>query len=165
MDGCQEQQRVKGYCMYHYRRTRPACSVEGCESVQIGGGMCSRHYRRVRLYGDAGTALRSPWGSTGWERLEHFVERGEPDECWDFKGCLKAGYGVVLINHVQHQAHRLAYVATYGPVPEGLEIDHLCRNKRCVNPAHLEAVTRSQNMRRRFRMTDREHLNARGRMV
>jgi hypothetical protein len=46
------------------------------------------------------------------------------------------------------QAHRWAYEYVAGKVPTGLELDHLCRNKRCVNPAHLEAVTRRENMAR-----------------
>lgn len=47
-------------------------------------------------------------------------------------------------------AHRLAYARVNGAIPEGLEIDHVCRNKQCVNPLHLEAVTHNENIRRRY---------------
>jgi hypothetical protein len=45
-------------------------------------------------------------------------------------------------------AHRVAYEQFVGTVPDGLELDHLCENKACVNPGHLEPVTRSENVRR-----------------
>ena len=45
-------------------------------------------------------------------------------------------------------AHRVAYELTYGRIPEGKEVDHLCRNKACVNPSHLEAVSHRENMLR-----------------
>jgi hypothetical protein len=59
------------------------------------------------------------------------------------------GYGVVR-DDVSRQtyAHRVVYEAQVGPIPEGLTLDHLCRNRRCVNVAHLEPVTRGENVRR-----------------
>ena len=52
-------------------------------------------------------------------------------------------------------AHRMAYTEAKGPIPDGLEIDHLCRVKTCVNPEHLEAVTRRENMLRQDRIGGR----------
>lgn len=85
----------------------------------------------------------------------------QPDGCWIWTGGVNKNafyaqhfYGIYCPNPKQRPirtvyAHRLSYELHKGPVPEGLEIDHLCHNKLCVNPAHLEAVTHRENCRRR----------------
>lgn len=71
-------------------------------------------------------------------------------ECWLWTGSLHTdGYALTSFKGKTTGVHRLAYEAYVGPIPEGLEIDHLCRVRRCVNPAHLEAVTHKVNMQRR----------------
>ena len=76
--------------------------------------------------------------------------------CWNWAmSKFRNGYGAAAFDGKQHLAHRLSYTVFVGPIPEGLEIDHLCRNWACVNPAHLEAVTHEVNNRRRqFVSTD-----------
>lgn len=70
--------------------------------------------------------------------------------CWNWAGCLdRNGYGKVGRAGRIMAAHRVMYEALVGVIPDGLEIDHLCRNTRCVNPQHLEPVTRAENQRRR----------------
>lgn len=71
--------------------------------------------------------------------------------CWNWMaGVCEWGYGQFNVNRTgkKLQAHRISYTTLVGPIPEGLELDHLCRNTSCVNPDHLEPVTRGENQRR-----------------
>lgn len=68
--------------------------------------------------------------------------------CWIWTAACTKGYGQFKVNGRQFSAHRVAYEALVGPIPEGLVIDHLCRQTRCVNPAHMEVVTVAENTRR-----------------
>jgi hypothetical protein len=69
--------------------------------------------------------------------------------CWEWTGYIsKSGYGRVSIHSKYYAAHRISYEIRNGPIPDGLVIDHLCRNTRCVNPDHLEAVTQKINVLR-----------------
>ncbi len=80
----------------------------------------------------------------------HVASRVTTDsECWIWLGSRSTkGYGRVSVSGRTQQAHRVVYEALVGPIPEGLQLDHLCRNRSCVNPAHLEPVTCSENIRR-----------------
>ena len=70
-------------------------------------------------------------------------------ECWTWTaGKDSKGYGSFWIAPTMRCAHRVSYEITRGPIPDGLEIDHLCRNRACVRPSHLEAVTHHVNVRR-----------------
>lgn len=74
---------------------------------------------------------------------------GNVCECWEWTAAkLKSGYGVLGVGGRTACAHRIAYEISIGPIPDGLEIDHLCSNRSCVNPWHLEPVTHQENQRR-----------------
>lgn len=69
--------------------------------------------------------------------------------CWIWKGITREGYGRIKISGMPVlQAHRASYEHHVGKIPEGLVIDHLCRNRSCINPKHLETVTIAENIRR-----------------
>lgn len=71
-----------------------------------------------------------------------------PEECWPWMGSTSSGYGMLGIGKRSWGAHRISYQLVVGRIPRKWEIDHLCRNKICVNPAHLEAVRKGENIRR-----------------
>lgn len=69
--------------------------------------------------------------------------------CWEWQGAKNSrGYGCVAVNGKSQLAHRRAFELLVGPIPPGLQIDHLCRVQTCCNPEHLEAVTPLVNKRR-----------------
>ena len=122
------------------------CSVDACINL-IGPkgarGWCTKHYQMWRLTGD-------PCGSTAPSASARFwpkVNKGPG--CWEWlnskDGC---GYGMFSYNGSSMRAHRWSYEALVGPIPPGMQLDHLCRNPSCVNPSHLEPVTRDENLAR-----------------
>lgn len=86
---------------------------------------------------------RLPFGE-----VEHLVARAA-DGCWNWTGAINSsGYGNVNRDGRTYMAHRYVYESHRGAIPEGLTLDHLCRNIQCVNPEHMEPVTVAENLRR-----------------
>jgi hypothetical protein len=121
--------------------TNKTCSVPGCDRNWFCRDWCSTHYYRVLAHG-----VPEPVRPTPEQRFWSKVQRAALDDCWLWTAARNPhGYGRVQINGSFHQAHRISYELTVGPIPDGLSLDHLCRVRNCVNPAHLEPVTNRVN--------------------
>lgn len=96
------------------------------------------------------------WTRSEREKQARFWMRVTKDYHWLWTGTVDTnGYGRVIIDGRNMAAHRVAYEWLVGPIPEGLELDHLCKVRHCVNPAHLEPVTHKENTARGDTITAR----------
>lgn len=142
------------------------CTVGNCERPWRAMGRCDQHYRRlrtglpddipVRAKGSAAAVYRGTISdpvARFWSRVD------KSGDCWLWTGPpANNGYGQVTFKGKHYSAHRLAYTLEVGAVMPGLDVDHLCKVLLCCNPAHLEPVTRAENLRR----SDQSRPNNRG---
>ena len=167
IEGCDKKVVALGYCERHYRRFRKygnaleplkmqkytedsVCSVGGAEcSGRLILGMCSKHYQRLVKYDDANYVQtivgddEARWNSK-WTRTNKVIIEGVG--CSEFTGWLdKDGYGLIWIEGTKKKTHRHAYERAYGPVPEGMQVQHKCHNPPCGEPVHLKVGYAKEN--------------------
>lgn len=144
------------------------CSARmGAENLSGPGVAVTTPDRGQHLCGGAvvadGTRPRSSWPIPAEVRFWSKFEVSDDDGCWLWTDWVtKTGYGLFSVDRKTTRAHRFAYTLLVGPIPDGMELDHLCHthsqppcaggdtciHRRCVNPAHLEPVTALENNRR-----------------
>lgn len=144
-------------------RTVSTCSIDGCALRVHGQGLCNTHYRRVAR----GNSPEGPLKTVippeiRWRRLAVITS---DDECWEWRGThTPDGYGLFFhgISRAENRArmvtaHRWGYEHFVGPIPEGMECDHQCNNRGCVNWHHIVPATHRDNS---LRSTSPMALNA-----
>jgi hypothetical protein len=163
VDGCDRPHNAHGYCKTHWRRllvngttdktyrkrarTHDVCTVDGCAREHAAHGYCLMHFQRWQRNGQPGVAghvYRTDMSDA--DRI--FSSLTVQGDCWVWTHTTRNGYGVASINGDKVYIHRWMYEYLVAEIPAGLEIDHLCRNKPCCNPSHLDPVTHQINLAR-----------------
>lgn len=131
------------------------CNVEDCGRVigpKDARGMCNKHYQRWRKNGDPTIKTLITKEVLFFRHVNKDgplpEKRPELGACWEWMG-QQDGKGYSKFRHSAGTlAHRFVYELCNGVIPDGLVLDHLCRNRWCVNPMHLEPVTNHENIMR-----------------
>jgi HNH endonuclease len=133
---------------------KPFCSFTGCNKAVYGRqDICYAHYMQKRRT----VGKLKPLRTSRYDSLETRIAKWKTlstvneDGCWIWQAAsTSGGYGQASVNGHRQVVHKLVWEFYNGPVPDGLELDHLCRQRHCWNPEHLEAVTHKVNGERGF---------------
>lgn len=133
--------------------TGQPCRVDGCDSPVIAVELCNNHYRRFKRYGDPTAGRATPGSRTTEARFWGKVDKNGPGGCWLWTDVPNgAGYGTFRVGSKIVMAHRYVLTLAGQSPADSMTVDHLCRVRLCVNPAHLEEVTNAENLRRARRV-------------
>lgn len=149
IDECVNIHIAKGLCRKHYqqqlKKTNPKCSVNTCEASAVARGLCSAHHKRWLKSGDLqeNTPVLERHSSPFKSFLSR-IKRVNGHLLWT--GVRNgAGYGRISVNGKKIYAHRYTWEQINGPIPEGMEIDHICHTPQCVEISHLRLASRPSN--------------------
>lgn len=155
VSGCGTSYYAKGLCKKHYQRIRLSgttddpyqvmqCSAPGCERTAKSKGLCTKHYTRLIRYGDIQTTKIIVGDNISRLKSSMIVSVAG---CWEWSKFKKNGYGVTALNGKLEQAHRASWMVFRSEIPAGMQINHKCHNRACINPDHLYIGDQLQNMK------------------
>ena len=106
-----------------------------------------RHHSLERFHAKHGQRFHDKAGYSEVAKKRFFQKIKKVNKCWEWQGCISSkGYGTFGFFGKWCKAHRASYMLFVGKIPEGLTIDHKCKNKKCVNPEHLRPMTMRDNI-------------------
>jgi len=123
------------------------CSIEECTALNHARGWCAIHYQNWKRNGVPRPLVEQFWGSQE-DRLAKFSIRDGECLRWTKKHDAD-GYGQVRHDGQMRRVHRVAYTLAHGPVPDGLEVDHICHTRDCLNLEHLRLLAHKHNAENR----------------